>query len=140
MPRSPQSRRRSGVAHQRRRAALIRTTRPGSPCPRCLQPLLAEQGVWGRGLDADHLSVEAVLQPNGLPDALSHRRCNQLHGAMLGAALRGVHDPEEKKRIVIEVTERCHAKLRGQRAPHPQARRFTQRAEPSPQPKRVSSW
>ena len=127
--RSPQSRVRSGPRHQAARRALIAQTRPGTPCPRCLRPMVAVGGLWGAGLHADHLSVEAVLRPGGLPDALSHKRCNELHGAMLGAALRGVTDPDERRRRVAEVTERCHAQLRGHRP-----------GKHDPQPKRVSRW
>lgn len=66
-------------------------------------------------MDADHLAVEAALDPSGLPDALSHRVCNQIHGASLSSRLRGVTDPNERRRICVEVAELVHARLRKKR-------------------------
>jgi hypothetical protein len=70
---------------------------------------------------------------------------------MLGAALRGVRDPDERARLVVEVTERCHAQLRGGLpvasgpaggAKQPRRTRPASLTWParSPEPKRVSRW
>lgn len=115
---SPQSRRRSTAAHQRQRAHLIASTPPGTPCWRCLRPMVAPVGgAWGSDLDADHSTPAAIKA--GLPDRLAHRACNRWAGAHLGTPLANVADPDERARICAEVDAKVNAKLRGQRVPTP---------------------
>ena len=146
--RSPQSRARSTVAHQQARRNLILRTRPGTPCPRCLKPMTAVGGVWGAGLDADHLGTLAMLNPHALPDALSHAACNRAHGGALSRALRGITNSVERARIAEEVTEEMHARLRGQKHKSPPriaARRRVRNNkwrgyDDSPQPRPITKW
>ena len=147
--RSPQSRTRSGPRHQAARRALILQTRPGAPCFRCERPMLAEGGVWGRGLDADHAASLAALNPRALPDVLSHAKCNRAHGGALSWRLRGITNPAERARIAEQVTAEIRARLRGEwsgsgRTMGRRAKNGAQRGQfvpvNSPQPRRISKW
>ena len=148
--RSPQSRARSRLAHQQARRALILRTWPGSPCPRCQKPMTAPPGGrWGDGLDADHVSTLAALNPHALPDALSHSKCNRVHGGALTMRLRGVTNWAERERIVEEVTKEVHARLRGEydarketmgRRGKNGTRRRRYVPIDSPQPRRITDW
>ena len=149
-PRSPQSRARSGPRHQAARRALILQTRPGAPCFRCQRPMLAERGLWGAGLDADHTTSLAALNPRALPDALTHAKCNRAHGGAMSWRLRGITNPAERARIAEQVTEEIHARLRGEwhegrptmgrRRENNGGRRAQYAHANSPQPKRISKW
>jgi hypothetical protein len=112
--------------------------------------MLAVGGVWGAGLDADHATTLAALNPRALPDALSHAKCNRAHGGALSWRLRGITDPAERARIAEQVTEEIHARLRGEWSENRQtmgrrrakngARRSQFTPVNTPQPRRISKW
>ncbi len=81
-----------GPAHRARARELKAAMQDGDPCCRCGQPMYRDQLAW---IHADHYRTPRVHQPDGLPDALSHARCNLRHGAQLGNAMRGArrHTP-----------------------------------------------
>lgn len=70
--------------HKRARRRLLAELVDGDPCARCGRPM----HHW-EALEADHRDVPLALDPDGLPDALSHRRCNAAAGAYLAALLNG---------------------------------------------------
>ncbi len=80
-----------GYAHEQRRRQLLAGHRDGDLCPRCGEPMYRIQE-----LDADHVATPRALDPDGLPDALSHADCNRRHGAHLQQALRG-HEPRQRR-------------------------------------------
>lgn len=80
-----------GHAHQQERARLAAQLHDGDPCPRCRQPMfrwMLDLGPTDRhGLDADH--IDRAASDGGQPDALVHRRCNKIAGAVAANAARG---------------------------------------------------
>lgn len=70
-----------GWAHQRLRAALLAALVPGSPCPRCHQPM------WPRAQDLDLGHVEGSGKT--MYEGLQHSTCNRSSGARFGNQLRG---------------------------------------------------
>jgi len=71
-----------GWNHRTARATAIAALVPGTPCPRCGQPMHPTQH-----LDYDHVTPIALGGINS-PKVLSHRRCNRAHGARLGNKLK----------------------------------------------------
>jgi hypothetical protein len=57
--------------HELIRAELIRTLKPGTPCPRCDKPMQP-----GQPLDAGH-SVDLRDNPSSRADRLEHAGCNR---------------------------------------------------------------
>jgi hypothetical protein len=70
-----------GWQHQRLRAALLRALVPGSPCPRCHQPM------WPAVQDVDLGHVEGSGKTAYL--GILHASCNRRDGARYGNQLRG---------------------------------------------------
>ena len=62
-----------GWSHQKRRAYLLRTLIPGSPCDLCNLPMYKSQD-----LDADHTIPRS--QGGTMADRLVHRACNRSRG------------------------------------------------------------
>jgi hypothetical protein len=80
-----------GHPHRQAVAKLWAAHIDGQPCPRCGRPTYRDPlRNWdGRKLHGDHVGTPRVLGPDGMPDALSHARCNLRHGARLGNRMRG---------------------------------------------------
>lgn len=74
-----------GHAHRKACTALKAAMRDGDPCARCGRPMHRSELPHIHG---DHVGIPRVLG-GGLPDGLSHSRCNLSHGARLGNRLRG---------------------------------------------------
>lgn len=77
-------------AHGRRsqrqaRRRLLCEHKAGDPCCRCGQPMDDDP----QDLDADHFVLPLAADPDGVPDALSHSRCNRYAGRVLQALMRG---------------------------------------------------
>lgn len=72
-------------AHRKRCAELKAAMRDGDLCARCRRPMYRSQL---HQIHGDHVAKPRVFGA-GLPDALSHARCNLSHGATLGNRLRG---------------------------------------------------
>jgi hypothetical protein len=70
-----------GWQHQKLRAALLRALVPGSPCPRCNQPMWP--GI--QALDLGHEDGSGKTRYVGL----EHATCNRVAGAKFGNRLRG---------------------------------------------------
>jgi hypothetical protein len=70
-----------GWTHQQLRAALLRALAPGSPCPRCGQPMWP--GL--QALDLGHVEGSGKR----LYEGLQHAKCNRSSGAKYGNQLRG---------------------------------------------------
>jgi hypothetical protein len=70
-----------GWQHQRLRAALLAELIPGSPCPRCHQPM------WpgAQDLDLGHIEGSGKTMYEGI----THASCNRRSGARYGNRLRG---------------------------------------------------
>jgi hypothetical protein len=66
-----------GGEHQRIRRSLLATLAPGTPCPRCGQPMHPSQP-----LDLDHTDDRTGYQ------GLAHQSCNRRAGARKGNAAR----------------------------------------------------
>jgi hypothetical protein len=69
-----------GWPHQQLRATLLRALVPGSPCPRCRQPMWPEL----QALDLGHVDGDKTRY-----SGLEHSRCNRRAGATYGNLLRG---------------------------------------------------
>jgi hypothetical protein len=70
-----------GWSHQKLRAALLRALVPGSPCPRCHQPMWP--GI--QALDLGHVEGSGKTKYEGI----THATCNRSSGAKFGNQLRG---------------------------------------------------
>lgn len=79
-----------GWPHQRAVAQLWSQHHDGDTCARCGRPTYRDPGrnYDGRKLQGDHVGTPLAVG-DGLPDALTHARCNLAHGARLGNRLRG---------------------------------------------------
>jgi len=75
------------AAHQRARARLLSQHDEGDPCARCGRPTYSWQD-----LDADHVTIPLVLG-GGLPDALTHARCNRYSGWLVSRVRTGQSTP-----------------------------------------------
>jgi hypothetical protein len=69
-----------GWTHQKIRAAMLATLVPGSPCPRCSQPMWP--GL--QALDLGHADGDKTRYTG-----LEHAACNRRAGAKYGNQLRG---------------------------------------------------
>jgi len=71
-----------GWKHRQRRAHLLRSLNPGTPCPMCGLPMLA-----GQQLQLDH-AIPLALDSESQGNRLVHANCNAAAGGRLGHALR----------------------------------------------------
>jgi hypothetical protein len=71
-----------GYAHQADKRRLLKALRPGTPCPRCGQPMWPHQK-----LDRGH-TVDRALGGTDSPGRLEHQHCSRSAGARLGNQLR----------------------------------------------------
>jgi hypothetical protein len=78
-----------GWPHQKLRAVLLRALVPGSPCPRCQQPMWPKL----QQLDLGHVDGDKTRY-----SGLEHARCNRSSGAKFGNLLRGRSGAITRKR------------------------------------------